>query len=422
MVNVGLRAYIWHQKTPEQQVARELWQLNNATYQGYRDYISNCKEDGFPEQQVLQVHRRPSSAGGPSIAASEYSVSSMASLSSQVPTAYSFAGMQHIWEDSKVRVTALKFGHLSSDLLAYGSQDGVVRIAELGQACTVRHVLKQHQKAINDLDWSVDNAFLLSAGLEGSVSMWMSATGQLMRIFLTTSPACCARFHLVNQNLVIAGTEAGLVQVFNCSTGKMVLAQALSGPGNAPGISCSVMTVSNNLLFVADNRGCIYALRCDIKNGMLQSLLLLNRTAKPSGKMSETASLVYSPYSSLACGQALLMSSLDGQVSLFKLADAVTGRLEMVSNVEVPRAARKIRATFCPKGHMTDPEYVVMGGEDTSVYIYDISKPSHGPLVVNQLQGHMAPVVDVSWSYDEMLLASCDCDGAVIVWKREKKH
>ena len=48
--------------------------------------------------------------------------------------------MQHIWEDSKVRVTALKFGHLSSDLLAYGSQDGVVRIAELGQACTVRHV------------------------------------------------------------------------------------------------------------------------------------------------------------------------------------------------------------------------------------------------------------------------------------------
>ncbi len=62
------------------------------------------------------------------------------------------------------------------------------------------------------------------------------------------------------------------------------------------------------------------------------------------------------------------------------------GRLELVSNCEVPRAARKIRATFCPKVHITEPEYIVMGGEDTSVYIYDISKPSQGPLVVNQLQ------------------------------------
>ena len=54
----------------------------------------------------------------------------------------------------------------------------------------------------------------------------------------------------------------------------------------------------------------------------MQSLVLLTRTMVPGGKASETASLVYSPYSSTARGQALLMSSLDGHVSLFKLADA----------------------------------------------------------------------------------------------------
>lgn len=66
------------------------------------------------------------------------------------------------------------------------------------------------------------------------------------------------------------------------------------------------------------------------------------------------------------------------------------GKLEVVSSIEVPRAARKIRATFCPKLNITEPEYIVMGGEDTSVYIYDISQPSQGPVVVCQLQVRLA--------------------------------
>ena len=53
--------------------------------------------------------------------------------------------------------------------------------------------------------------------------MWQACTGQLLRVFLTASTALCARFHLVNQNLVMTGTESGLVQVFNCSTGKAPL-------------------------------------------------------------------------------------------------------------------------------------------------------------------------------------------------------
>lgn len=55
----------------------------------------------------------------------------------------------------------------------------------------------------------------------------------------------------------------------------------------------------------------------------MQSMALMMRTAAPVGKGSGTASLVYSPYSSTARGQSLLMSSLDGHVSLFKVADAV---------------------------------------------------------------------------------------------------
>ena len=81
-----------------------------------------------------------------------------------------------------------------------------------------------------------------------------------------------------------------------------------------------------------------------------------------------------------------LCCQLDCLAELLSRHGSQAGKLELVSNVEVPRAARKIRATFCPKLHITEPEYIVMGGEDTSVYIYDISQPSQGPVVVSQLQ------------------------------------
>ena len=37
-----------------------------------------------------------------------------------------------------------------------------------------------------------------------------------------------------------------------------------------------------------------------------------------------------------------------------------------------------------------------------------------------RVQGHVAPVVAVGWSFDGQLLTSVDCDGVVIVWRRER--
>ena len=83
-----------------------------------------------------------------------------------------------------------------------------------------------------------------------------------------------------------------------------------------------------------------------------------------------------------------------------------TGQLEVISKVALPQAARKISATFCPSLQPSDPEYMVAGGEDTMVYIYDISRPSGRPTVVNQLQ--------VSVQLHGVLLAGCrhDCVSA----------
>lgn len=77
-----------------------------------------------------------------------------------------------------------------------------------------------------------------------------------------------------------------------------------------------------------------------------------------------------------------------------------------------------VRSSFCPLISLRDGACVVTGGEDSKIRIFDvmrIDKPC-----INELQGHSAPVLDVSWNYEESLLASCDTSGTVIVWKRIK--
>jgi WD40 repeat protein len=63
---------------------------------------------------------------------------------------------------------------------------------------------------------------------------------------------------------------------------------------------------------------------------------------------------------------------------------------------------------------------LVSGSEDMCVYFFDVCKETKP--CVNKLLGHSAPVLDVCFNCDESLLASCDEQGMVIIWKREGKQ
>ena len=54
------------------------------------------------------------------------------------------------------------------------------------------------------------------------------------------------------------------------------------------------------------------------------------------------------------------------------------------------------------------------------VYFFDVTKETKP--CVNKLLGHSAVVTDVAFNCDESLLASCDANGMVIIWKREGKQ
>ena len=81
------------------------------------------------------------------------------------------------------------------------------------------------------------------------------------------------------------------------------------------------------------------------------------------------------------------------------------------------------RGEFCPLLATRGTVGVVCGGKEGTVEVH-ILKEKEGEgweaKRLNTLAGHRADVTDVSWSYDETLLASADKEGTVIVWKRTK--
>ena len=59
------------------------------------------------------------------------------------------------------------------------------------------------------------------------------------------------------------------------------------------------------------------------------------------------------------------------------------------------------------------PSPAVTGSEDGMLYFFDVETGSR----FNQLSGHLGPVRDVCWAYDESLLASCDTEVRVgLAW------
>jgi hypothetical protein len=48
-------------------------------------------------------------------------------------------------------------------------------------------------------------------------------------------------------------------------------------------------------------------------------------------------------------------------------------KLELASKHLMPQSARPIRAAWCPTLPSGEPEYVALGSEDCSVYVYDVS-------------------------------------------------
>ncbi|KAJ8036890.1 WD repeat-containing protein 13 [Holothuria leucospilota] len=326
---------------------------------------------------------------------------------------YAFAGMHHIFDQHSKAVTAVKFANDDKSRVACSSLDGTLSVCQvLPSPATVICILKGHSDGVTDFCWSLSNDLLLSSSLDGTVRLWVVSSGKCARIIEDPNkvPVHCCTFQPLNNNLVISGNSRGHVQVLNVSTGKT----ARGGLGKLPGrVLCLTCNDTGNLLWAGDDKSNLQSFIFDITSGKLSKgkrivvseghpITCLSFRAWISREASDPSLLINCAYNSLCLYRIV---SSDGEPRLRK-------------TFSIKHRNENIRSSFCPLMSFREGACVVTGSEDMSVYFFDIERTTKP--CVNKLQGHSAPVLAVSFNYDESLLASSDSDGLVIVWKRQQ--
>ncbi|KAJ8763330.1 hypothetical protein K2173_002213 [Erythroxylum novogranatense] len=433
---VGLRRFLLYRKAESGVLRRLDWKCNGRGYVSYRNYIRRPRN--WESTHILSQQSTPGNSGRWLPSASPlshlYEVESWSSSRDlQLPSthrtsfsssvsdsdhqrdrrvepAYSFVGMHCIFDQCKAAVTVLKFGHMSSDLLAFGASDGTLTVCTVSEPPSILKQLKGHTQDVTDFDFSSNNQYIASSSMDKTVRVWELSRGICIRVIYGVSLQFCIRFHPVNNNFLSVGNANKEITVFNFSTGRIIHKLVLDDQ-----VTSMDHDHTGHLIFCGDAQGCVYSVSMDSHTGALSRS---HRHRSGSKNKYPVTTVQYRSFSLLARGPVLLTCTQDGSLSFFSVALEINGYLTLRCSLKLAPRVHKIRASFCPLLSLEKGEYIVAGSEDSNVYFYDLTRPKH--TCVNKLQGHRFPVVDVSWNHGENLLASSDLYGIVIVWKRAK--
>ncbi|KAG9145921.1 hypothetical protein Leryth_023823 [Lithospermum erythrorhizon] len=426
---IGIRRILLYRKALS---LRKDWRCNGKGYVAYRNFINRPRSW---ERNVASLPSTPGQSGrwlqSPALAEAEswsssrdlpsgiQSMSRTASFSSNASDndllhkrsehAYSFVGMHCIFDQCKAMVTVIKFGHMSSDLLAYGATDGSLTVCTVSPTPSVIKQLTGHSKDVTDFDFSANNQYIASSSMDKTVRVWDISKGICIRVIYGVSSQLCIRFHPVNNNFLSVGNANKEIIVFNFSTGRTISKTSFGSE-----VTAMDHDHTGQFIFCGDSQGCIYTVSMESRTGFI-SRSHRNRSA---GRKYPVTTVQYRTFSLLARGPVLLAFSPDGTLSFFSVSLEMQGYLTLRCSLKLASRLHSIRASFCPLLSLEKGEFIVAGSEDANVYFYDLTRPKN--TCVNKLQGHGYPVIGIAWNHGENLLASSDFGGTVIVWKRAK--
>ncbi|XP_046581880.1 LOW QUALITY PROTEIN: WD repeat-containing protein 13-like [Haliotis rubra] len=328
---------------------------------------------------------------------------------------YAFTGMHHIFDQHSASVSSVKFAHDDKSRVACSSVDGTLSICQLvPPPATVICMLRGHKAGVTDFVWSLSNDVILSVSMDGTARLWNVSSGSCMRIMEdgTGAELHCCLFQPINNNMFVTGSSRGHVQVMNMSTGKGYKGGSSKVTGR---VHCLAFDSSGRILWAGDERGSIFSFTLDVATGKLTKTRRITVCdGQPITSISARAWI-----NREARDPSLLVNCCLNSLCLFRIISN-DGALQLKKSFPIKQRTHHIKSTFCPLMSFRQGACVVSGSEDMCVYFFDITKESKS--CVNKLLGHSAPVLDVCFNCDESLLASCDAQGLVIIWKREGKQ
>ncbi|KAK8490278.1 hypothetical protein V6N11_048204 [Hibiscus sabdariffa] len=381
---IGIRRILLARKAESGCYRRLDWRCNGKGYVAYRNYMrrprnwekfqapcrtSNTGNSGrwlsssssFSHLFELENWTNSSKDKGSGTAASNQRTSIGSRMSDSdrprqpgLEPAYSFVGMHCIFDQCEAAVTVLKFGHMSSDLLAYGASDGTLVVCNVSDPPSVTKQLSGHSKDVTDFDFSSNNQYIASSSKDKTVRVWDISRGVCIRVIYGVSPQLCIRFHPVNNNFLSVGNANKEITVFNFSTGRVITKSNFDSE-----VTAMDHDPAGQLVFCGDAQGCIYSVSMDSRTGVLSRSHRYRSSNKNKPKYP-VLTVQYRSFSLMAKGPVLLTCTQDGIILFFSVSLESQGYLTLRCSLKLSSRVHSVRASFCPLLSLEEGEYIVV--------------------------------------------------------------
>jgi WD40 repeat protein len=270
------------------------------------------------------------------------------------------------------------------ETVASGGHDRIIRIWDM-KTMTMINSMSGHLDEIYSLDFSPEGTVLASAGGDSIIKLWDVKSGVILHNLTGISDYGTASvFFSPTGTELASGDEDGTIKIWNVTDGELL--ETLRD--HIHSVETVAFSPDGTLLASGDGIGGIF---------LWNTTTWRKIRSLPSHSL-RVWDLKFSPDSNL-----LASTSEDGTIRIWD----ITNKYNLINTFDVPVGFGN-RVDFSPDGSMLASAM----WEDTIIRFWDLKSG----LELDPLIGHTANVIDVAFSPDGTLLASCSEDRTIRLW------